>query len=151
MFDDRIEVTWPGGLPAEEYLKGNFSVLRNPILGNIFYRFHLVEILGTGIRKIRESYRYSASKPDFEVLDNSIKVTLPVMNTLELSEDEELVYKALSKTIPRSSGEITEAVPFGKSMKMLAVQSKLIDVKNYINPPFDSTIKVACYIPQQVV
>ena len=124
MFDDRIEVTWPGGLPAEEYLKGNFSVLRNPILGNIFYRFHLVEILGTGIRKIRESYRYSASKPDFEVLDNSIKVTLPVMNTLELSEDEELVYKALSKTIPRSSGEITEAVPFGKSMKMLAVQSK---------------------------
>lgn len=115
MFDDRIEVTWPGGLPAEEYLKGNFSVLRNPILGNIFYRLHLVEILGTGIRKIRESYRYSASKPDFEVLENSIKVTLPVMNTLELSEDEELVYKALSKTMPRSSGEITEAVPFGKS------------------------------------
>ncbi len=115
MFDDRIEVTWPGGLPAEEYLKGNFSVLRNPILGNIFYRLHLVEILGTGIRKIRESYRYSASKPDFEVLENSIKVTLPVMNTLELSEDEELVYKALSKTMPRSSGEITEAVSFGKS------------------------------------
>lgn len=94
------------------------------------------------------------------------------MNVLNLSEDEDLVYKSLSKTIPRSSGEITEAVPFGKSkttailkklvktttsqwsgeeeeqntncnrksMKMLAVQSKLIDVKNYINPPFDSTI-----------
>ena len=48
MFDDRVEITWPGGLPAglpeEEYLKGNVSVLRNPILGNIFYRLHLVEI-----------------------------------------------------------------------------------------------------------
>lgn len=130
MFDDRIEVTWPGGLPAEEYLKGNFSVLRNPILGNIFYRLHLVEILGTGIRKIRESYRYSASKPDFEVLDNSIKVTLPVMNTLELSEDEELVYKALSKTMPRSSGEITEAVPFGKS-KTTTILKKLVK-NNYV-------------------
>lgn len=130
MFDDRIEVTWPGGLPAEEYLKGNFSVLRNPILGNIFYRLHLVEILGTGIRKIRESYRYSASKPDFKVLDNSIKVTLPVMNTLELSEDEELVYKALSKTIPRSSGEITEVVPFGKS-KTTTILKKLVK-NNYV-------------------
>ena len=134
MFDDRIEVTWPGGLPAglseEEYLKGNVSVLRNPRLGNIFYRLHLVEILGTGIRKIRESYRYSASKPDFEVLENSIKVTLPEMNTLELSEDEELVYKALSKTIPRSSGEITEAVPFGKS-KTTTILKKLVK-NNYV-------------------
>lgn len=130
MFDDRIEVTWPGGLPAEEYLKGNFSVLRNPILGNIFYRLHLVEILGTGVRRIRESYRYSASKPDFEVLENSIKVTLPVMNTLELSEDEELVYKALSKTMPRSSGEITEAVPFGKS-KTTTILKKLVK-NNYV-------------------
>lgn len=134
MFDDRIEVTWPGGLPAglseEEYLKGNFSVLRNPILGNIFYRLHLVEILGTGVRRIRESYRDSANKPEFEVLENSIKVTLPVMNVLSLSEDEDLVYKSLSKTIPRSSGEITEAVSFGKS-KTTAILKKLVK-NNYV-------------------
>lgn len=102
----------------------------NTILGNIFYRLHLVEILGTGIRKIKESYRDSASKPDFEVFENSIKVTLPVMNTLELSEDEELVYKALSKTMPRSSGEITEAVPFGKS-KTTTILKKLVK-NNYV-------------------
>lgn len=134
MFDDRVEITWPGGLLAglseEEYLKGNFSVLRNPILGNIFYRLHLVEILGTGVRRIRESYRDSASKPEFEVFENSIKVTLPVMNVLNLSEDEDLVYKSLSKTIPRSSGEITEAVPFGKS-KTTAILKKLVK-NNYV-------------------
>lgn len=58
MFDDRIEVTGTGGPPEglseEDYLKGNFSVLRNPILGNIFHRLHLVEIIGTGVRRIRE-------------------------------------------------------------------------------------------------
>ena len=134
MFDDRIEVTWPGGLPAglseEEYLKGNVSVLRNPILENIFYRLHLVEILGTGVRRIRDSYRSSANNPEFEVSENLIKVTLPVMNVLKLSEDEELVYKALSKTIPRSSGEITEAVPFGKS-KTTTILKKLVK-NNYV-------------------
>lgn len=134
MFDDRIEVITPGGLPSglseEEYLKGNAIVLRNPILGYIFYRLHLVEILGTGIRRIRESYCSSANNPEFEVSENSIKVTLPVMNVLKLSEDEEMVYKALSKTIPRSSGEITAAVPFGKS-KTTMILKKLVK-NNYV-------------------
>ena len=41
MFDDRIEVVSPGGLPsgitAEEYLSGKLSVLRNRNLANVFY------------------------------------------------------------------------------------------------------------------
>ena len=40
MFDDRIEVVSPGGLPsgitAEEYLSGKLSVLRNRNLGRFF-------------------------------------------------------------------------------------------------------------------
>lgn len=56
MFDDRIEVFLPGGLPfelsKEEYLAGNYSKLRNPIISNVFYRLKLVEIFGTGIRRI---------------------------------------------------------------------------------------------------
>lgn len=63
-------------------------------------------------------------------MDNSIKVTLPVMNVLNLSEDEDLVYKSLSKTIPRYSWEITEAVPFGKS-KTTAILKKLVK-NNYV-------------------
>lgn len=42
MFPDRIEVKSPGGLPkgltAEEYENGEISCLRNPILGNVFFR-----------------------------------------------------------------------------------------------------------------
>ena len=40
MYKDRIEISSPGGLPAgisrEEYLDGQISMLRNPIIGNVF-------------------------------------------------------------------------------------------------------------------
>lgn len=95
MFEDRIEVSSPGGLPAglseEEYLKGNISMLRNPILGNVFYRLHIVEILGTGIIRIKEAYKESQKKPVFEVFENSIKVTLPVISSINLNADEAVV------------------------------------------------------------
>ena len=119
MFDDRIEVSSPGGLPSSlsetEYLKGNVSILRNPILGNVFFRLHIVEILGTGIVRIKEAYKNSNRKPVFDIYENSITVILPVINNLDLTKDEAIVYEVLSKTLPKSISEIAGAVPFGKS------------------------------------
>lgn len=135
MFDDRIEVLSPGGLPAEiseaEYLNGNVSILRNPILGNIFYRLHIVEILGTGILRIKEAYQQSSRKPIFEISDHSIKVILPVLGDTNFTEDEEIVYQVLSKTIPKSIREITAEVPFGKSKVTMLLKS-LIE-RNYVS------------------
>ena len=135
MFDDRIEISSPGGLPTgiseEEYLKGNVSILRNPILGNVFYRLHIVEILGTGIVRIREAYKYSDKKPVFEIFDNSIKVILPVIGNADLTEDEKVVYEVLSKTMPKSISEITDMTPFGKS-KVTTLLKNLIR-KNYVS------------------
>ena len=127
MFDDKIEVTSPGGLPAgiseEEYLKGNVSILRNPILGNVFFRLHIVEILGTGIVRIKEAYKNSKKQPTFEIYENSIKVVLPVISNVNLTEDEATVYGVLSKSRPKSSGEITEMVPFGKSKTIVLLKA----------------------------
>ena len=134
MYGDRIEIISPGGLPTgisdEEYLKGNVSLLRNPILANVFYRLHIVEILGTGITRIRESYRDSVVKPAFEVYENSIKVILPVSDAFELTRDEAEVYKELGITASKSIGEITERVSFGRS-KVAAILKRLAD-KHYI-------------------
>lgn len=130
MFEDRVEVSSPGGLPfglsEEEYLKGNVSILRNPILGNVFYRLHMAEILGTGIIRIREAYYNSARKPSFEVFDHSIKVVLPTTSDINLTEDEATVYRLLSKKCPKSISEIAKAVPFGKS-KTTALIKGLIE------------------------
>ena len=130
MFEDRIEVSSPGGLPAglseEEYLKGNISMLRNPILGNVFYRLHIVEILGTGIIRIKEAYKESQKKPVFEVFENSIKVTLPVVSSINLNADEAVVYDVLRKNYPKSISEIMEEVPFGKS-KTAALLKRMVE------------------------
>lgn len=49
MYADRIEISSPGGLPAgiseEEYLNGQISILRNPIIGNVFFRLKYIEKL----------------------------------------------------------------------------------------------------------
>ena len=120
MFDDRIEVVSPGGLPSgitvNEYLAGKLSALRNRNLANVFYRLGFVEIFGTGIIRIKQLYEESLAKPEFEVSENAIKVVLPIFeNNFNLSEDEKTIYKVLSKTMLKSISEIAPYVPFGKS------------------------------------
>ena len=120
MFDDRIEVVSPGGLPSgitvNEYLAGKLSALRNRNLANVFYRLGLVEIFGTGITRIKQLYAESLIKPEFEVSENAIKIVLPIFETnVNLTEDEKVIYKFLSKTMLKPISEIAPYVPFGKS------------------------------------
>ena len=120
MFDDRIEVVSPGGLPPgiteEEYLSGKISVLRNRNLANVFYRLGFVEIFGTGITRIKQLYAESLMKPDFEVSENAIRIVLPLFEkNANLTEDEKVVYNILSKTMLKPISEIVPYTPFGKS------------------------------------
>ena len=120
MFDDRIEIVSPGGVPAgirqDEYLSGKLSVLRNRNLANVFYRLGFVEIFGTGITRIKQLYEEGLIQPDFEVSENTIKIVLPVFEkNLNLTEDERKIYKLLSRTMLKSISEIAPYVEFGKS------------------------------------
>lgn len=122
MFDDHIEIVSPGGLPTgiskDEYIEGRVSILRNPILANVFNRLNYVETFGTGIRRIREAYSSSSSKPLFDVSDNTIQVILPVLAYgLNLTPDETIVYNILSKTKAKPISEImaSPTLTFGKS------------------------------------
>ena len=120
MFDDRIEIISPGGLPPgiteAEYLSGKLSILRNRNLAYVFYRLGFVEIFGTGITRIKQLYEEGLKQPDFEVSENAIKIVLPIFETnLNLTKDERKVYKVLSKTMLKSISEIAPHAPFGKS------------------------------------
>ena len=134
MFPDKIEITSPGGLPQgvtkEEYLRGGLSVLRNRIIGNLFFRLHLIERFGTGIRRIKESYKDNDRKPIFEVFENSIKIMLPVMDACNaLTSDENRIYLLIKrKALPSSS--LVEETGFGKT-KVVSILRRLMD-KGYV-------------------
>jgi ATP-dependent DNA helicase RecG len=135
MYEDRIEVVSPGGLPhgisEKEYLEGQVSVLRNPIIGGVFFRLHLIESFGTGIQRINAAYSDSAVKPIHTFSENAIKVTLPVMVSGDrLQGAEKAVYDCLNLT-GRSSSEIAGMAGYGKN-KTLIVLAEL-ERKGYVH------------------
>ncbi|MBQ2594161.1 MAG: putative DNA binding domain-containing protein [Candidatus Riflebacteria bacterium] len=128
MFSDRIEITSIGGLPPEvtpkDYLSGHVSILRNPILGDVFFRLSYIERFGTGVKRINEAYQSSSKKPIFELFDNLIKVTLPVMTSSSMTRDEIAIYSLMSNGKQITSAEAAQALACGKS-KATALLNKL--------------------------
>ena len=134
MFDDRIEIYSPGGLPRgitqEEYLNGQVSLLRNPLLGALFFRLHIIENFGTGVARMRAAYEHSLTKPIHEFSDNTIKVTLPLLKDKHnLLPDEALMYEHITNTVDTSS-KLASATAFGKN-KTLKLLGQLTE-KGYI-------------------
>ena len=121
MSNDKIEIISPGSLPLgmseDEYMRGYVSVLRNPIIANIFYRLGIIEKFGTGIKRIKYEYRESFVKPAFEIYENSIRITLPVIEIIpkNLVNGEVKVFEILKKHEKLSRKEIEELSKYNKS------------------------------------
>jgi len=68
IFDNRVSITNPGGLPAD--LKpsefGSKSVVRNAVIASLLHRIDYIEKIGTGINRIKNSIKkYGVSKVTF--------------------------------------------------------------------------------------
>ena len=90
MFDDRMEIVSLGGLirgvEMSDIMMG-VSYLRNKRLAEIFYRLQLIEAYGTGIDKIKESYKGQVKQPVFESSPNAFKIVLPKMGAKTMIKD----------------------------------------------------------------
>lgn len=131
MHPDRIEIMSPGGLPKgiteEEYLEGQVSILRNPIIGNVFFRLHHIERFGTGVKRIKQAYAGSDRNPQFGVFESSVRITLPLLvNKSSLSRDERLICEVLSGRKKLSSSEIATVTGFGKT-KVVSILKSLVE------------------------
>jgi len=57
VYDDRVEVVNPGGLPKGLSVRdlGTVSIRRNELISDLFFRLHKVERIGMGIQKMKEA------------------------------------------------------------------------------------------------
>ncbi len=80
IYDDRLEVTSPGGLynglTYEELMNGH-SRIRNKGIANVFSQMGLVESWGSGIRRIINAAKsYELAEPVFQEFDSMFRVEL---------------------------------------------------------------------------
>lgn len=131
MFPDRIEMISPGGLPngvtKEDYLQSKVSILRNPILGGVFFRMHYIEHFGTGVLRILESYKNSSRKPVFDINENSIRVVLPDIVNEKLSADLQIVYEMMKDGSEIATKDVIEHTGFSRSKSTAVLKSLVSD------------------------
>lgn len=131
MYDDRIDISSPVGLPAgiseEEYLTGRVSVLRNPFIARVFSRLHIVEGIGMGVQRIRDAYQDSPARPSFIVTENTIGIVLPVIKqSLDLPAHDQVVYDYLCSVPSAAISEIITATSYGKT-RVTAILKRLTE------------------------
>ncbi len=115
VFDDRVEIVNPGGLPAgltKENL-GKESVRRNLMIADLFHRMHKVERVGSGIGRMRKFMSQSGLKePVFEVdtFFRAIFYRSPeyALKPTEKKTVEKAVEKTVEKTVEKMLALIRE-------------------------------------------
>ena len=89
IYEDRIEFVSLGGivygLSLDSIMLG-VSQSRNEKLANIFYRLHLIEAYGTGIRKIFTNYERYNMKPTIKAEVGAFQVVLPNIHYKKIEE-----------------------------------------------------------------
>ena len=108
IYDDRIEISNPGGLPkglSKEEL-GTRSVRRNPLIADLLHRIALIEKAGTGIWRMREeAKRHKCPEPKFTV--NGF-FTATFWPNIEIAR--RISPQATPQVTPQVTGQVTEQV-----------------------------------------
>ena len=111
VYDDRLEVTSPGGLynglTYEEVMNGR-SKIRNKGLANVFSQMGFVEAWGSGIKRILNAAKeYDLPEPKIQEFDNMFRVEL-FRKTPMMEEVGEEKGRETSEKHRRSIGDASE-------------------------------------------
>ena len=138
VYDDRLEVTSPGGLynglTYEEVMNGH-SKIRNKAIANIFSQMGLVEAWGSGIKRIFNAAKeYGLLEPKFQEFDNMFRVEL-FRSSLPMTLENKNIGET-SENHRRNIGEVSEkqeTVDFNSTqleiLKLLMENNRLSAVK----------------------
>lgn len=115
IFDDRLEITSPGGLMSGvtiDRMKEGYSQIRNHALAHAFSYMNLIEGWGTGIpRLMKEMKEYGLNEPEFIDMEIALRINLyrkaiPKESAM-VSDDTEMLldYAREYRRVPESAGE----------------------------------------------
>ena len=129
LYDDRLEVTSPGGLcyglTLEEAISGR-SKQRNRIVAEVFNQMGLIEAWGTGLRNIRKAAKeYSLPEPQFIEMTGTFRVNL--FRSLSPMEDRQKIGKTSAKNL-KSIGEPSVKARKSIGVELNATQKSIIDL-----------------------
>ncbi len=122
VYDDRLEVTSPGGLykglTIEQAMQGH-STLRNRIIANVFCQMGLIESWGTGLRRIK-SLAADFNLPPPEFIDSSIAFRVNLFRKTALNDEHQTGSKT-SEELRNSFGITSEKTRnnFGETSEVL--------------------------------
>lgn len=149
VYDDRLEVTSPGGLynglTYEEIMSGH-SKIRNKGIANIFSQMGLVEAWGSGINRIFNAAKeYGLPKPEFMEFDNMFRVelfrnSLPMVQNIgeasekfknpELNETQGKILKLLWKNNQLSAAKLAEKI--GVASRNIEINIKKLKEEGFL-------------------
>ncbi|MEI3535324.1 MAG: RNA-binding domain-containing protein [Bacilli bacterium] len=149
-YDDRVEITSPGGIfdgDLNLILKG-YQTFRNPGLIRILALFDYIENYGKGLKRIQEAYSKESRKYEFDVNETFFRIILPDLNYKNINDQkngnengnkngnekigkiEEEILKAISKNPSINLDELVSLTNKGK--RTISRYLKELQNKNYI-------------------
>lgn len=131
VFDDRVEVWSPGGLPLgikmKDLFKKHISVLRNPAIAEVLFLVGYIERWGTGIDKMnRLMQEHGLSIPEYEEISGNFVVIFRRKEVESKIKHRPEVVPSLSQVCPKS-------VPGDVAVRVLRKAQTVIAITELMN------------------
>ncbi|MBI4678072.1 MAG: putative DNA binding domain-containing protein [Elusimicrobia bacterium] len=138
IFDDRVEVWSAGALPSgitpEALSRRHLSILRNPIIADVFNRAGLIEKWGRGTnRVIDQCRRHGIPPPKFEEITGATVVTfrVDVGRTIQVTDHVTVQVTAHVAAVLKASQEPRSR---GELQKVVGLRHRMHFLKAYLEP-----------------
>jgi predicted HTH transcriptional regulator len=130
MFDDRLEVEYPGLLPfglTVEDLQHGISKLRNRVLGRVFHALGLIEHWGSGIQRMTTACREAGlDAPLLEEIGTHFRVSLYTARKHPPRVDQ--VEQAILDALSAGKGLSTQQVAAKIKLSPRATRTRLLSL-----------------------